>query len=114
MVALGELVKVCAEKEIDLDLNTLKEEIKTKKIEVYRPGHNELTRFSSLMNLIRQQAWGLEPTDMMILAYGLIDDACEGILTFELKFIQNPGIAAIRKSEECNKPNFVVTDDTGL
>jgi hypothetical protein len=111
---LGELVKVCAEKEIDLDLNTLKEEIKTKKIEVYRPDRNELIRFRRLMNLIQQQAWGLEPTDMMILAYGLMDDACKGLLTFEVKFINNPGLAGILNSEECNNPKFMVIDDPKL
>ncbi len=110
MVVLGELMKVSAEKELDMNLDDLVHQIKkTKKITIHEPDMDELKRLPGALTTVRKHLWGMGPMDLLIVAHALNDRASHGLLTFDTKLMNHTGWSTIRKTSIW-KEKFTITD----
>ncbi len=110
-VCLGELVKVSAQKKLQIDFKEVTSELEKGKMTVGHVKERDLRHYSNLVPKVRGADRYLESTDVRILAMSMADRDCRGLLTFEGKLIENPGLLKFIAKEMTFKKNYLITDD---
>jgi len=84
--------------------------VKAKEFRICRVEKSELSLFSKLIGEISCRDYRIHATDVLIVAQGMADGDCCGLLTFEGKLHNNKGIDEVRKDTLMER-KFRVTDD---
>ena len=92
-----------------METSQLVEGMQKGKVQVFRPDKYCIPRFSKLVEEINKYYWNIESMDMLILACGMVDDSCKGLLSFERKLIDNRGLVQVNESQYGNA-KFTVSD----
>lgn len=107
-VSAGEFVRIVSLGEPNETLLcNLYERVKGGEFTVCWVQGSDFEQFFKLANEIKDADYELEPSDALIIAQGLVDAKCRGLLTFDGPMMDSVGLKNVIKK---HRPQFVVTD----
>jgi predicted nucleic acid-binding protein len=115
-VVVGEFMKVLVDKKGELGTSptNLLSELYTfcthSGVELYRLDAKRLGRFTDLVNRIKKKERYIEATDVLIVAYSIVDRRCKGLLTFDQNLINSRSLKEL--IDECaqDRKGYTITD----
>jgi hypothetical protein len=110
-ICVGEVMRVVAQKKLEVDFECLRREIVKEKIVVGHVADEDLRHYSNLIREIRKADKVPESCDVRILAFSLGDRNCQGLLTFDRGLIESVGLRRYAVKHAGAKRKYVITEN---